>query len=188
MRLACPDCGATYEIDDAAIAPSGREVACSACGARWRALPEGGPEGAGAAMAEPARRPASAVGREGMRVLRAEAARERALRAATARAAVPAPEPEAEPRAVTAEAIPAAGPARTAGRAPPAPADRRRAAAARRRNRAIRLAFLGLLTAYVAALMVYLWRDDIAARSPGLAPALEDYADLFGRIFGGGDD
>ncbi|KFI24925.1 zinc-ribbon domain-containing protein [Paenirhodobacter enshiensis] len=35
MRLICPKCSAQYEVDDAAIPDSGREVQCSACGDIW---------------------------------------------------------------------------------------------------------------------------------------------------------
>ena len=35
MRLACPNCGALYEVADAAVPVSGREVKCSACEHRW---------------------------------------------------------------------------------------------------------------------------------------------------------
>jgi predicted Zn finger-like uncharacterized protein len=35
MRLICPNCDAQYEVDDAAIPPTGRDVQCSACGHAW---------------------------------------------------------------------------------------------------------------------------------------------------------
>lgn len=35
MRLACPECDAQYEVEDAAIPDGGREVQCSACGHNW---------------------------------------------------------------------------------------------------------------------------------------------------------
>ncbi|MCT2540582.1 zinc-ribbon domain-containing protein [Sedimentimonas flavescens] len=35
MRLVCPNCAAQYEVDDAAIPDTGREVQCSACGKLW---------------------------------------------------------------------------------------------------------------------------------------------------------
>lgn len=35
MRLICPNCDAQYEVDDAAIPPSGRDVQCSSCGHAW---------------------------------------------------------------------------------------------------------------------------------------------------------
>ncbi|MBD3766183.1 MAG: zinc-ribbon domain-containing protein, partial [Rhodobacterales bacterium] len=38
MRLICPNCGAQYEVDDAAIPPEGRDVQCSACGHAWYQL------------------------------------------------------------------------------------------------------------------------------------------------------
>ena len=35
MRLVCPNCNAQYEVDDAAIPDSGRDVQCSNCGHGW---------------------------------------------------------------------------------------------------------------------------------------------------------
>jgi len=35
MRLICPNCDAEYEVDDAAIPSSGRDVQCSSCGHAW---------------------------------------------------------------------------------------------------------------------------------------------------------
>lgn len=35
MRLVCPNCGAQYEVDDAVIPDSGRDVQCSNCGHTW---------------------------------------------------------------------------------------------------------------------------------------------------------
>ncbi len=35
MRLVCPNCDAEYEVDDAAIPRSGRDVQCSNCGHGW---------------------------------------------------------------------------------------------------------------------------------------------------------
>lgn len=35
MRLVCPNCDAQYEVDDAAIPASGRDVQCSNCGHAW---------------------------------------------------------------------------------------------------------------------------------------------------------
>lgn len=35
MRLICPNCGAQYEVDDAVIPQSGRDVQCSNCGHTW---------------------------------------------------------------------------------------------------------------------------------------------------------
>jgi predicted Zn finger-like uncharacterized protein len=41
MRLVCPNCDAEYEVDDAAIPRSGRDVQCSNCGHAWfQAHPE----------------------------------------------------------------------------------------------------------------------------------------------------
>lgn len=41
MRLICPRCGAQYEIDEAAIPVTGRDVECSACDHVWRATRAG---------------------------------------------------------------------------------------------------------------------------------------------------
>jgi len=35
MRITCPNCGAQYEVDDALIPESGRDVQCSNCGRGW---------------------------------------------------------------------------------------------------------------------------------------------------------
>ena len=35
MRLVCPNCGATYEVDDRVIPEGGRDVQCSNCGHGW---------------------------------------------------------------------------------------------------------------------------------------------------------
>ncbi|SFR02288.1 zinc-ribbon domain-containing protein [Poseidonocella sedimentorum] len=43
MRLTCPDCGATYDIPDAAIPTRGRDVMCSHCEHVWYARPEEDP-------------------------------------------------------------------------------------------------------------------------------------------------
>lgn len=39
MRLICPNCDAEYEVDDAAIPDTGRDVQCSNCGHAWFQLP-----------------------------------------------------------------------------------------------------------------------------------------------------
>lgn len=35
MRISCPNCGAQYEVDDALIPETGRDVQCSNCGKGW---------------------------------------------------------------------------------------------------------------------------------------------------------
>ena len=35
MQVACPNCGARYLVDPAAIGPTGRTVQCSRCSHRW---------------------------------------------------------------------------------------------------------------------------------------------------------
>src|ERR1700761_103974 len=42
MILTCPECATSYFVDDSKVAPGGRTVKCSNCGARWTAVPEGG--------------------------------------------------------------------------------------------------------------------------------------------------
>jgi predicted Zn finger-like uncharacterized protein len=39
MRLICPNCDAEYQVDDAAIPETGRDVQCSNCGHAWFQLP-----------------------------------------------------------------------------------------------------------------------------------------------------
>lgn len=39
MRLICPNCSAEYEVDDAAVPDTGRDVQCSNCGHGWFQLP-----------------------------------------------------------------------------------------------------------------------------------------------------
>lgn len=92
MRLTCPDCGAQYKVPEAAIPEAGRDVQCSACGATWvqphpaaaLAAEENAPAEPGAASGppptpEPAQR---RLDPEVADILRTEAARERAKRAA----------------------------------------------------------------------------------------------------------
>lgn len=40
MRLTCPNCGATYALDGAAMPPGGSHVQCGECHTRWFARPE----------------------------------------------------------------------------------------------------------------------------------------------------
>jgi predicted Zn finger-like uncharacterized protein len=46
MRLICPNCDAQYEVDDAAIPETGRDVQCSNCGNAWFQERERRPEDA----------------------------------------------------------------------------------------------------------------------------------------------
>ncbi|HEV8391584.1 MAG TPA: zinc-ribbon domain-containing protein [Dongiaceae bacterium] len=46
MIVACPSCGARFNLDPAKLLPAGRNVRCAKCDHRWRQMPEG--------MAEPA--------------------------------------------------------------------------------------------------------------------------------------
>ena len=41
MILTCPECATSYFVDDSKVAPGGRTVKCSNCGARWTATPDG---------------------------------------------------------------------------------------------------------------------------------------------------
>ncbi|WP_369407992.1 zinc-ribbon domain-containing protein, partial [Roseomonas rosulenta] len=45
MRIACPSCGAEYEVPDRLLAGAARSLRCSRCGADF-ALPEGAPAAA----------------------------------------------------------------------------------------------------------------------------------------------
>jgi predicted Zn finger-like uncharacterized protein len=145
MQLTCPECGAIYEIDDEAIPPGGRRVECSACWHVWRAEPAASEQEAGPTLPPPLAvdpgpapepplatpRPVAAVSESGLRVLRAEAAREQALRRAIPRPgrngpatppgaqAAPAAEPRLRPAADATAAAPRAG---AAGRPVAAPA------------------------------------------------------------------
>lgn len=98
MRLTCPNCGAQYEVPDAVIPASGRDVQCSNCGNTWfqhhrdHAPPEE-PSSEPVDIPEPeadreAPPPAAATQRrinpEVADILREEAERERAARAAEA--------------------------------------------------------------------------------------------------------
>ncbi|MCO6385049.1 zinc-ribbon domain-containing protein [Oceanicola sp. 502str15] len=147
MRLVCPNCGAHYAVDDSVIPEAGRDVQCSNCGHSWFQLPDGARERVSAAarmagQAGPKRettkiatgtpdepetpaadpvpeRPARrALDSAVMDVLREEAEREKAARAAEA-PPEPVHEPAPEP---VAEAPPAAETTRIAEPLPePAP-------------------------------------------------------------------
>jgi len=120
MRLVCPNCGAQYAVDDSVIPEAGRDVQCSNCGHTWFQAPEGGVAGAStaariasqpgprhettkidtagapaAAPQESERTPRKALDSAVMDVLREEAEREKAARAAEA-PRPPAPEPASE--------------------------------------------------------------------------------------------
>ncbi len=41
MIIACPSCGARFNLDPAKLLPAGRNVRCAKCGHRWRQMPEG---------------------------------------------------------------------------------------------------------------------------------------------------
>jgi predicted Zn finger-like uncharacterized protein len=43
MQVTCPQCGARYAVDPAAIGPSGRTVQCARCSHRWFATVEAAP-------------------------------------------------------------------------------------------------------------------------------------------------
>ena len=41
MIIACPSCGARFNLDAAKLLPAGRNVRCAKCDHRWRQMPEG---------------------------------------------------------------------------------------------------------------------------------------------------
>lgn len=119
MRLVCPNCAAQYDVDDAVIPEAGRDVQCSNCGHGWFQQPAGAEDGRSAAAriagqpgprrdaprgdTDPSEAPpaaAPAPERQGRRaldaavmdVLREEAEREKAARAAEAPPPPAAPE------------------------------------------------------------------------------------------------
>jgi predicted Zn finger-like uncharacterized protein len=57
--IACPSCGARFNLDAAKLLPAGRNVRCAKCGHRWRQMPEGYEEPAAIAAPEPAQPPPS---------------------------------------------------------------------------------------------------------------------------------
>ena len=49
MEISCPNCGARYQVPEAALGANGRDVTCSACGHVWRAFaPQAAPQPAAA--------------------------------------------------------------------------------------------------------------------------------------------
>lgn len=91
MRLICPRCGAQYEIDDSAIPAGGRDVECSACEHVWR-------EPGRVIPFDPAARPVlnRPLNESILSVLREEAARELAQRAAEPQPHLPPAPPSAD--------------------------------------------------------------------------------------------
>ena len=53
MIIACPSCGARFNLDPAKLLPAGRNVRCAKCGHRWRQMPEGLDEPVEIATPEP---------------------------------------------------------------------------------------------------------------------------------------
>lgn len=53
MIIACPSCGARFNLDAAKLLPAGRNVRCAKCEHRWRQMPEGYEEPAQIAAPEP---------------------------------------------------------------------------------------------------------------------------------------
>lgn len=109
MRITCPNCEAQYEVEDRLIPEGGRDVQCSNCGHAWYQYPPGSaaddsdeeeeatpppppsppsvnaPAIAGAAAAPAVSRPRPPLDESLRAVLREEAEREAAARAAEAR-------------------------------------------------------------------------------------------------------
>ena len=89
MILTCPECATGYFVEDGQIRPGGRTVRCAACGARWKAHPEGALElvasdTAGVVAKEPAEGAEEAVlsGEDLPRAFRDRAEDERRMRRA----------------------------------------------------------------------------------------------------------
>ncbi len=65
MIIACPSCGARFNLDPAKLLPAGRNVRCAKCAHRWRQMPErhpgAGEEPAQIATPEPPSEPAPPV-------------------------------------------------------------------------------------------------------------------------------
>jgi predicted Zn finger-like uncharacterized protein len=59
--IACPSCGARFNLDPAKLLPAGRNVRCAKCEHRWRQMPEGYEEPAQIAAPEPPSEPAPPV-------------------------------------------------------------------------------------------------------------------------------
>ena len=63
MIIACPSCGARFNLDAAKLLPAGRNVRCAKCAHRWRQMPEGDDGPLETAAPEPAQpEPAPAPG------------------------------------------------------------------------------------------------------------------------------
>lgn len=92
MRLTCPNCAAQYDVPDTAIPEAGREVQCSACDETWLQHAAGAaptsaahapPVSEGAGTPSPSPQPVPRSLDPGVAdILRTEAAREKAKRAA----------------------------------------------------------------------------------------------------------
>jgi predicted Zn finger-like uncharacterized protein len=194
MRLTCPNCGVEYEVPEAAVAPAGRHVQCTACHTRWFAraaapvseeqilsrLEAWSPRPRLVPVPDP--EPAPEPGNEAGNFLWEQPDAEGAAEPPRAQ---PAPTPLARPAgpvkpahrptvprpAAVADSVPPARPApRLDLDAGPVPA----AAAPRRRSRFGRGLLLVLALAALA-LGAYRFRDDLAARAPEAAPALRAY-------------
>jgi predicted Zn finger-like uncharacterized protein len=100
MRIICPNCEAQYEVEDRLIPEGGRDVQCSNCGHTWFQYPHGiadpdegdeadppppAPPAVAAPAAAVAAAPRPALDESLRAVLREEAEREAAARAAEAR-------------------------------------------------------------------------------------------------------
>ena len=107
MRLVCPNCDAEYEVDDAAIPRSGRDVQCSNCGHAWFQFhPEAEPAAYEAFPEQEIAEEEGAVEPETQEVA-AAGAEDDGLAGLVARVAEAVPEPEPVPAPVAEQ--PAAG-------------------------------------------------------------------------------
>ncbi|MEI4233855.1 zinc-ribbon domain-containing protein [Roseovarius sp. D22-M7] len=186
MRLTCPNCGAQYEIPETAIPDDGREVQCSACGETWM---QQHADAAMLAAQPPADKPAPPHPEPARRrldpeiadILRSEAARERAKRAAEATGDVPLErEPSQietaatqgrfpDPERINSSLTPSRG--HTAGATPQDPASTPIPAA----RSGFGVGFWVVVIAFGLAAGVYLTAPEVIALVPEAEPAIERY-------------
>ena len=188
MRLTCPNCGAQYDVPEAAIPEAGREVQCSACGESWaqhrptaataaeqEALPAADPAPAPEHPETPAQRRLDPGVAD---ILRTEAARERARRAAESTGDVG---PHADPAPASQHAtLPDPGNITSSLSPSPGSATRERLAASdttssEPADRSFRAGFWVALVACALAVGAYLGAEDLVALVPEAEAPIERY-------------